>query len=89
MLRNADWLWDRELEARDNAACALEDRRNEIAAAVTFRDLIEELAEFTEPRGEEFMKGYRNGMTPGKHVMYVLVDQAFERIVERRLAGGE
>jgi hypothetical protein len=89
MLRTADWLFDRELEARDNAACAAEDRRNAIADAVTFADLLEEVAEFTVPRAEVFMQAYRRGLSDDKHVMFVLIDQAFERLVERRVAQGD
>lgn len=85
MQRTADWLFDRDLEARDNAACAEYDRREAIANAVTFAEVLEEMADFTEPRAAEFMKGLRHGMQVGKNTMYVLVDQAFERVINRRL----
>lgn len=87
MLKTADWLWDRELEQQDNAACAQYDRREAIANAVTFADVIEEMASFSDARAEEFMSALRRGMQPGKNTMFVLIDQAYERVIESQLAG--
>ena len=87
MLRDASWLFDRELEAADEAAMAEWDRRAEIANAVTFADLLEEMTDFTGPRAEVFMQAYRRGTADEKHTMWLLIDQAMDRIVERRLAG--
>lgn len=87
-MKYGDWLFDGELERQDNAACVQYDRREEIEKAVTFADLLEEMVEFTAPRVEVFMQAFRRGLSDDKHVMYVLIDQAFERVVERRLAGG-
>lgn len=81
----SDYLDD--LEAADNAAIAALDRRAEIEASVTYADLLVEMAEFTEPRAEVFMQAYRRGTADEKHTMFVLIDQAFERIVERKLQG--
>jgi hypothetical protein len=81
-----DWMDDRELEARDNAAIAEMDRRTAIEDSVTFAELLEEMADFTQVRAEEFMKSFRQ-YTRGMPTMYALVDQAFERIVERKLKG--
>lgn len=87
MLRTADWLFDTQLEAADNAACVQYDRREAIANAVTFADVIEEMASFTDARAEEFMSALRRGMQPGKNLMFVLIDQSYERLIERRLKG--
>lgn len=87
--KSVDWLFDRELEAADNLALEAYDRRTKIEESITYADLLEEMADFTEPRAEVFMQAYRKGMSDDKHVMFVLIDQAFERVVERRLAGGE
>lgn len=86
MLRTADWLWDRELEQRDNAACAEYDRREAIANAVTFSDVIEEMASFSDARAEEFMSALRRGMQPGKNTVFVLIDQAYERVIDQKIA---
>jgi hypothetical protein len=86
-MKFGDWLFDAELERADNAACVQYDRREAVAKSVTFADLLEEMADFTEPRAEVFMQAYRRGLSDDKHVMFVLIDQAFERIVERQLAG--
>lgn len=88
-MKFGDWLFDTQLEAADNAACVQYDRREAIEKGVTFTDLLEEMADFTEPRAEVFMQAFRRGLSDDKHVLYVLIDQAFERIVERQLAGGE
>jgi hypothetical protein len=89
MLRDAAWLFDREQEAADNRALVEYDRRIEAENAVTFADLLEEMADFSEPRAEVFMQAYRRGTADEKHTMFVLIDQAFTRIVERRLAQGD
>jgi hypothetical protein len=86
MLRTADWLWDRELEKRDNAACAAEDRRNAIADAVDFSDLLEECCEFTGPQREVFMLALARD---DSHTLLALLDQAKQIIVKRRLAQGD
>lgn len=86
MLRDASWLFDRDQEAADEAAAAVLDRRLEIEDAVTFEELLEEMADFTKPRAEEFMKAFRM-YSKGMPTMYALIDQAFERIVERKLKG--
>lgn len=85
MLRDASWLFDREQEAQDNAACAQYDRREAIANAVTFSDVIEEMASFSDARAEEFMSALRRGMQPGKNTVFVLVDQAYERVIDERM----
>lgn len=85
MLKTADWLWDREQEAQDNAACAEYDRREAIANAVTFADVIEEMASFSDARAEEFMSALRRGMRPGKNTVFVLIDQAYERVIDERM----
>jgi uncharacterized protein CbrC (UPF0167 family) len=89
MLRTADWLWDRDLEARDNAALIAYDRRESIERAVTFDELLEECAtQFTGPQMEAFMGALARGGNADLHLMYCLLDQAKENIVKRRLAGG-
>jgi hypothetical protein len=86
-MKTGDWLFDTQLEAADNAACVQYDRREAIEKGVTFADLLEEMADFTEPRAEVFMQAYRRGLADDKHVLFVLIDQAFERIVEQKLKG--
>ena len=84
-MKYGDWLYDRDLEAADNEALAAYDRRLEIERSVTFSDLVEEMADFTDARQEVFMQAYRRGTSDEKHTMYVLIDQAFERLVEKKL----
>lgn len=86
MLRDASWLFDREQEAQDNAACAEYDRREAIANAVTFSDVIEEMASFSDARADEFMNALRRGMQPGKNTVFVLIDQAYERVIDQKIA---
>ena len=84
-MKTGDWLFDIELERQDNAACMQYDRREEIASAVTFADVIEEMASFSDARAEEFMSALRRGMQPGKNTMFVLIDQAYERVIDERM----
>lgn len=84
--KSVDWLFDRELESADNAACAEQDRRADIERKVSFADVLEEMVEFTQPQQEEFMRALHRARDMDKHTMYLLVDQAMERLVERRLA---
>jgi len=84
-MKYGDWMFDRELEAADNAACVQYDRREEIASAATFADVIEEMASFSDARAEEFMSALRRGMQPGKNTMFVLIDQAYERVIDERM----
>jgi hypothetical protein len=89
MLRDASWLFDRDLEARDNAALIAYDRREAIERAVTFDELLEECAtQFTGPQMEAFMGALARGGNADLHLMYCLLDQMKEQIVKRRLAGG-
>ena len=85
--KSVDWMMDYELEQADNASLAAYDRRLEIERNVTFSDLVEEMADFTDARQEVFMQAYRRGTADEKHTMYVLIDQAFERLVEKKLKG--
>jgi hypothetical protein len=89
MLRNADWLWDRELEAQDRATLSAYDRRERIEREVSFDDLLEECVEMTGPQREAFMQALARGSNADVHIIYCLLDQAKETIVKRRLAGGE
>jgi hypothetical protein len=84
-MKYGDWLFDEQLERADNAACVQYDRREEIANAVTFADVIEEMASFSDARTEEFMSALRRGMQPGKNTMFVLIDQAMERVIDERM----
>jgi hypothetical protein len=88
MLRTADWLFDRDLEARDNAALIAYDRREAIERAVTFDELLEECVEMTGPQKEAFMEALARGRNADLHTLYCLLDQVKEIIVKRRLAGG-
>lgn len=88
-MKCGDWLFDRDLEARDNAALIAYDRREAIERAVTFDELIEECAtQFTGPQMEAFMGALARGGNSDLHLMYCLLDQMKENIVKRRLAGG-
>lgn len=88
-MKYGDWLFDRELEARDNAALIAYDRREAIERAVTFDELLEECAtQFTGPQMEAFMGALARGGNADLHLMYCLLDQMKEQIVKRRLAGG-
>lgn len=88
MLRTADWLFDRDLEAQDNATLATYERREAIERAVDFSDLLEECCDFTEAQRELFMQALARGNNSDVHTLYCLLDQAKEAIVKRRLAGG-
>lgn len=89
MLRDATWLFDRDLEARDNAAEATYERRERIEQGVNFGDLLEECCEFSPVQRQEFMKALARGNAQDLHLIHCLLDQAKEQIVKRRLAGGE
>jgi hypothetical protein len=87
-MKYGEWLFDRDLEARDNAALIAYERREAAERAVTFAELLEECAEnFTEPQMEVFMKALARGSNEDVHAIYCLLDQAKETIVKRRLAG--
>jgi hypothetical protein len=88
-MKYGDWMFDRELEAADNAACVQYDRREEIEKAVDFSDLLEECCEMTGAQREVFMNALARGRDTDVHTIYCLLDQAKEAIVKRRLAGGE
>jgi uncharacterized protein CbrC (UPF0167 family) len=87
-MKYGEWLFDRDLEARDNAALIAYDRREEIEKAVDFSDLLEECCEFTEAQREIFMQALARGSNADVHLIYCLLDQMKEQIVKRRLAGG-
>lgn len=89
MLRNADWLFDSDLEALDNASEAAYARREQIERSVDFMDVLEEMCEFTKPQQEEFMKALARANAQDLHLIHCLVDQAKENIIKRRLAQGE
>jgi hypothetical protein len=89
MLKTAEWLWDRELERQDNAACVQYDRREEIEKAVDFSDLLEECCEMTGAQREVFMNALARGRDTDVHTIYCLLDQAKENIIKRRLAQGD
>jgi hypothetical protein len=84
-MKYGDWLYDRDLEAADNEALAAYDRRLEIERSVTFEELIEEVASFTAPRAQLFMEAFREGAGHDKFTLWLLMDQARDRIVERKL----
>jgi hypothetical protein len=88
MLRNADWLFERELEAIDRATLSAYDRRERIEREVSFDDLLEECVEMTGPQKEAFMQALARGSNADVHTIYCLLDQVKEQIVKRRLAGG-
>jgi hypothetical protein len=84
-----NWLFDRDLEAADNAALAAEDRREQVESEVTFDDLMELLVELTGPQRESFMSALARGNKDDLHTIHTLLTDAKEVIVKRRLAGGE
>jgi hypothetical protein len=87
-MKYGEWLFDRDLEKRDNAALIAYDRREAIERAVTFDELLEECVEMTGPQKEAFMEALARGRNADLHTLYCLLDQAKENIVKRRLAGG-
>jgi|GraSoiStandDraft_51_1057287.scaffolds.fasta_scaffold378449_2 hypothetical protein len=87
-MKYGEWLFDRDLEARDNAALIAYDRREAIERAVTFDELLEECVEMTGPQKEAFMEALARGRNADLHTLYCLLDQVKEIIVKRRLAGG-
>jgi uncharacterized protein CbrC (UPF0167 family) len=88
-MKYGEWLFDSDLEERDNAALIAYDRREAIERAVTFDELLEECAtQFTGPQMEAFMGALARGGNADLHLMYCLLDQMKEQIVKRRLAGG-
>ena len=88
MLRKADWLFDRDLEAQDRAALIAYERRERIEREVSFDDLLEECTEMSGPQKETFMEALARGGNADVHVIYCLLDQVKEAIVKRRLEGG-
>jgi hypothetical protein len=84
-----NWLFDRDLEAADNAALAAHDRREQIERGVTFDDLMELLVELNGVQREEFMQALARGEKDDLHTIHTLLTDAKEVIVKRRLAGGE
>jgi hypothetical protein len=83
--KSVDWMMDYELEQADNASLAAYDRRLEIERSVTFEELIEEVASFTAPRAQLFMEAFREGAGHDKFTLWLLLDQARDRIVEKKL----
>lgn len=87
-LADASWLFDRDLEAADNAALAAYDLRDEIERAVTHDDLFEECAlRFTDVQGDSLMRAIERGEDRDLHLMHALFLQMKEEIVKRRLQG--
>lgn len=89
MLKDASWLFDSAHADADDKAAAAWDRRRSIERAVDFMDVLEEMCEFSKPQRVEFMKALERGNAQDLHLIHCLIDQAFESIVKRRLAGGE
>ena len=87
MLRDASWLFDRELERQDNAALAQYDRREAIEKKVTRAELLEEVSEtFTSAQDEVFMTALARD---DAYTLLALLDQTKQNIIKRRLAQGE
>lgn len=82
---HVDWLSEGDLEALDNASIAADNSRRALEKAVSFADLLEECCEFTGPQRETFMRAVDRD---DAWTLLALIDQARQRIVERRVRGG-
>jgi hypothetical protein len=88
MLHDASWLFDRDLEAADNAAMAEWDRRAEIERAVTRDELLDEMTmTFTPAQDEALLTAIARGETKDAFLILALLSQARDRIVTRRMNG--
>ncbi|CAG4900573.1 hypothetical protein [Paraburkholderia saeva] len=85
--KSVDWLFDRELEAADNASEAEYDRRERIVGSIRTAEVLDEMAEsMTVAQEEAFMEALNRGGNKDVHTLYCLIDQFKEAIVKRRLA---
>ena len=85
MLKDASWLFDRDLSDADDKAAAAWDHRRQIERSIDFMDVLEECCEFTKPQQEAFMKALERGNAQDLHLIHCLIDQAKETIVKREL----
>jgi hypothetical protein len=81
MLRDAGWLFDRDLEAADAAADAAYDRRCAIERSITDEEILEELAAVLT--GKELMTAYLQ-YSRGMPKLQEIFDAAIQRLVEQK-----
>ncbi len=85
-MKVGDWLFESDLKAFHEASDAAHARRREIERAVTFDEVLEEVAQFSEPRQQLFMSSLREGIGEDEKTFHLLHRQAMERVVEKKLA---
>ena len=83
------FLSERDQIALDEAADAQWEREQRIERAVTFDDLIEELAALDADKRAEFMECLARGDRHDAHWLHHLISEAKDAIVKRRLAQGD
>jgi hypothetical protein len=84
------FLTERAQASIDEAADAEYERREALERAVTFSDLLEELTTTVSAEdGAEFMECMADPHRHNLAQMYMTLDKAKERVIERRLAQGD
>jgi len=82
-----EYFTEREQAERDAAADAAYDREQEIERAVTFDDLLEELAQTPMLYcGDVFMAQLARGDWTDLHMIHCTLTEAKQRIIKRRMA---
>lgn len=85
--KDGEWLWSVEHEALEKADRIAHERRLEVERGITYAELIEECAGFSEPQQALFMSVFRAWMAEDMNACGVLMFQAFQRVVQRKLQG--
>lgn len=88
-MRYGDWLFDKELDAKDSMALAEWEREQHAESQVMFGDLLEELSELDAAKQADFMALVACGSSTALHWIHVELSEAKSRIIRRRMAKGE
>lgn len=84
-----DQFTDRQQQRIDEAALRAYERRVKVEDAVTFDELLEELASIDDDTKFEFMTDLANGDKAACNALFVELTWAKDRIVDRALKQGE
>lgn len=84
-----EYFAERSQAESDERALAHWEKEQRIEREVTFSDLLEELCELDESKRDDFMALIACGSNTALHWIHVMLSDAKERIVKRRMAHGE
>jgi hypothetical protein len=79
-----DWISNASLAALDEAAEAALDRRLAVDDAITFDELIEQMASFTADQQDDFMAAFRL-YSRGMPKLRELIADAFEQVGDAKM----